>query len=165
MEITLRSAELEDSGLIAEMLYQLAADIGDADIYRGNQEAIAQYGFGPERRFYCLIAEADHSATGLAAGFALYFPTFSTTRGEPGIYLQDLWVAESARGKGVANKLIQATSRLGSEEFGATHLTLTVYNDNPSAMKFYQSMGFHLGDREKHAALDGALFQELITSC
>lgn len=188
MEITLRNAELQDSKLIAEMLHKLAIEIGDADAYQGTKEAIAQYGFGPDRRFHCLIAETNNSVAGIetpetkvadietsgieafdgkaastaAIGFAIYFPTFSTTRGQPGIYLQDLWVAKSARKNGVANKLIQQVSKLGSAQWSATHLTLTVYNDNPKAMKFYHSMDFHIGEREKHACLDGSSFQVLI---
>lgn len=173
MEITLRIAALQDSMLIAEMLSKLAVDIGDTDVYRGNQQAIAEYGFGPDKLFHCLIAEANSLAAGIEAtdiktagteaiGFAIYFPTFSTTRGQPGIYLQDLWVAKSARKNGVANKLIQQVSTLGSAQWGATHMTLTVYNDNPKAMKLYHSMGFHIGEREKHASLDGASFQGLI---
>ena len=158
MEVTLRIAELQDSKLIADMLYKLAIDIGDTDVYRGNQEAIAQYGFGPEKRFHCAITEADETAVGIA----IYFPTFSTTRGEPGVYLQDLWVDEPARGKGVANKLLQYVSRASSEQWNATHMTLSVYNGNVKAVKFYQLMGFKIDERERHAALDGASFQGLV---
>ena len=161
MEITLRIAELRDSKLIAEMLYKLVIDIGDTDVYRGSQEAIAQYGFGPEKRFHCAIAEADETAV----GFTIYFPTFSTTRGEPGVYLQDLWVDKPAREKGVANKLLQYVSRASSEQWNATNMTLSVYNDNIKAVKYYQSMGFKIGERERYAALDGASFQGLVGRC
>lgn len=158
MNIAIRIAESQDANVIAKMLEKLAIDIGDTEHYKGSQEAIRQFGFGSEKLFHCLIAESDKTAV----GFAIYFPTFSTTRGEPGVYLQDLWVDKVARGRSVANKLLQHVSLFGSEHWRATHMTLAVYTDNTKAMQFYKTQGFKISERERHVALDGDTFLSLI---
>ena len=73
-------------------------------------------------------------------GFALYFRTFSTFLGRPGIYLEDLYVRESVRGKGVGEALLRRTAQraLG---IGGGRLEWSVLNWNEPAIKFYKRMG------------------------
>ena len=72
-----------------------------ADYEREPQSAVATHadllrdGFGPVKRFHCLIATWE----GKPAGFALYFYNYSTWRGHAGIYLEDLFVRPHFRGK------------------------------------------------------------------
>lgn len=160
VDITLRTAELKDSNAIAQTLQEFAIEIGDKDYYQGTQDAINQYGFGSEKLFHCVLAEDDRTTVGLA----IFFPTFSTTRGESGVYLQDLWVKKIVRGKGIARKIVQQVSIKGFDLWGATHMTLSVYTDNVVAVKFYESLEFQIGERERHAALQGTSFQKLISS-
>ena len=73
-------------------------------------------------------------------GFALYFCTFSTFLGRPGIYLEDLYVRESVRGKGVGEALLRRTAQR-AREIGGGRLEWSVLNWNEPAIKFYQKMG------------------------
>ena len=63
---------------------------------------LQRFGFGPERHFEALLAFLD----GEPAGFALFHPRFSTWLGRPGVYLEDLFVTQAARGKGVGRRLM-----------------------------------------------------------
>ena len=73
-------------------------------------------------------------------GFALYFRTFSTFLGRPGIYLEDLYVRESVRGKGVGEALLRRTAKRALE-IGGGRLEWSVLNWNEPAINFYQKMG------------------------
>ena len=73
-------------------------------------------------------------------GFALYFRTFSTFLGRPGIYLEDLFVCKKARGKGVGEALLRKLAKL-TLEIGGGRLEWSVLNWNEPALGFYQKMG------------------------
>ena len=73
-------------------------------------------------------------------GMALYYPDYSTHRGEPGLYIQDLYVAPEARGTGLARALVAAT--LTHQTWGAQYITLGVSPDNAAATRFYDKLGF-----------------------
>ena len=73
-------------------------------------------------------------------GFALYFRTFSTFLGRPGIYLEDLYVRESVRGKGVGEALLRRTAQR-AREIGGGRLEWSVLNWTEPAIIFYQKMG------------------------
>ena len=73
-------------------------------------------------------------------GMALYFPDYSTHRGQPGLYIQDLYVAPQARGTGLARALIAAAVQ--HQSWGARYITLGVSPDNTQATRFYAKCGF-----------------------
>ena len=73
-------------------------------------------------------------------GMAFYYPDFSTHRGEPGVYLQDLYVTPQARGTGLARALLAAV--MHHQSWGARFMTLGVSPDNAAATRFYAKTGF-----------------------
>ena len=73
-------------------------------------------------------------------GFALYFRSFSTFLGRTGIYLEDLFVRESARGKGIGEALLCSLARR-AKEIGGGRLEWAVLNWNERAISFYKKMG------------------------
>jgi GNAT superfamily N-acetyltransferase len=86
--------------------------------------------------FECLLAEED----GRAIGFALFFPTFSTWEGLPGLYLEDLFVRDEARGAGVGRALLAALARIAVER-GYGRLELAALDWNTPAIGFYERLG------------------------
>lgn len=156
-DIAIRPAEADDAPVVLGLLTALAHEIGDAPSFRSTEAAIRRHGFGPDRLFASMLALADASP----AGLALYFPTFSTTRGAPGVYVQDLYVAPGARGRGLGRRLLQAACRHAAADWAATHLTLTVYADNEAAQGFYLGLGFGLHRGDIPASLDGAAYARL----
>ena len=74
------------------------------------------------------------------AGFALFFQTYSTFLGKPGLYLEDLFVRPSARGKGIGRRLLIHLARLAIErKYG--RLEWRVLDWNETAIRFYRSIG------------------------
>jgi GNAT superfamily N-acetyltransferase len=93
-------------------------------------------GFGERPRFECLLAEVD----GAPAGLALYFEDYSTFEGRPGIFVEDLYVAEAARGLGAGRQLLAHLAQITVER-DYRRLDLMVLHWNP-ARGFYDRLGF-----------------------
>ena len=155
--IDIRPAVPDDGAVVTGLLRDLADSLGEGEKFRSTEALILQHGFGPGRRLWSLLAWQGPEAVGLAT----YFPTFSTTRGAPGVYVQDLYVVPEARGGGVGQLLLAAVSRDAEAGWGAAHLTLLVYDQNHGARRFYRRLGFALPDVERPALLDGPAFAAL----
>jgi ribosomal protein S18 acetylase RimI-like enzyme len=91
-------------------------------------------------------------------GMVIYYPDYSTHRGEPGLYIQDLYVAPEGRGTGLAHALVAAT--LTHQTWGARYITLGVSPDNSQALRFYRKTGFTLRGYEMMIR-DGATLPDL----
>ena len=74
------------------------------------------------------------------AGFALFFHTFSTFLGRPGIYLEDLYVRPEHRRAGVGRALLVRLARLARER-DCGRLEWSVLDWNEPAIKLYRSIG------------------------
>ena len=85
--IVLRFANVHDVGLLLQLIRELAAYEKAPDAVVASEDDLRRHGFGAGRRFEALLAFID----GEPAGFALFFPDFSTWRGRPGLYLEDLY--------------------------------------------------------------------------
>jgi len=92
--------------------------------------------FGPERRVRALIAFADAEPI----GFALYFYTFSTFLGKPGIYLEDIFVESAYRGKGIGSRLLRRIAKIAHEE-GCGRMEWSVLTWNQPSIDFYHRLG------------------------
>ncbi|GAA0273941.1 GNAT family N-acetyltransferase [Alteraurantiacibacter aestuarii] len=144
-QVTLRLARAEDAGLIQAMLEALAAETGYPGAIKGGETAILAHGFGPRPLFTAHLAMCD----GKAVGMALCFPEYSSWRGLPGIYVQDLYVAPDHRGAGVALALLARAAR------GAQYLRLSVAASNEAGARFYEAAGFSEASAERIFVLEG----------
>lgn len=92
--------------------------------------------FGQERFAEVIfIQEGD-----MKVGFALFFKNFSTFLGLPGIYLEDLFVLPSSRGKGYGKKLLSHIAKTAIER-GYGRFEWSVLDWNSPAIEFYRSIG------------------------
>jgi GNAT superfamily N-acetyltransferase len=133
--ITLRFATAEDVGLLLQLIRELAAYEKAPDAVVATAEGLRRYGFGLERRFEALLA----FVAGEPAGFALFYPDFSTWRGRPGIFLEDLYVREWARRRGVGRRLMARLAAIAIErDWPALHFNVLDWNP---ARGFYQRLG------------------------
>lgn len=150
-EVTLRPAAEADVPAIYRMilemadynkaLYEEAGKRFDPDSLRVTEADLRRDGFGPAPRFECLIAE---TATG-PVGFALFYANYSTFEGRSGIFLEDIFVREAARGLGVGRKILRRLAAVAVER-GCRRLDFSVIEMNP-ARGFYEAHGCrHLGD-------------------
>lgn len=154
--ISIRRAGPRDCDTIRRMLEGLADAVGDTGQLMGSVESLREYGFGDAPLFHVLIAEQGE----IALGMCLYFYTYSTWRGTPGVYVQDLFIDESARGRGIGRQLLTATAAEGRVQ-GADHLRLSVYQDNADAQRFYRAIGMRYRDDECIYQADDEVFARL----
>lgn len=114
--------------------------------------------FGARPAAEVLIAEDAQSHE--AAAFALFFPTFSTFVGKPGIHLEDLYVRPPFRGQGIGSALLNRLAQLALErECGRFEWTVLDWNEN--AINFYRKMGARVLDDWRICRVDGAQLQAL----
>src|SRR5437899_2535105 len=99
---SIRECEPSDSGTLAELVRELAAYEHLEAAARATADDFRTHLFGPRPIAEAIIAEAG----GGPVGFAIYFTTFSTFRGKPGIYLEDLFVRDAHRGRGIGKALL-----------------------------------------------------------
>jgi len=151
----IRPARPDDAPAIAEMLVRMGEDLNDPP--SATEATIRADGFGPAARFSTLIAEAD----GRPVGFTLYFPHYSTTRGGPGAYVQDVWTAPEQRGQGLGAALLAAVAARAARDWGAGYLALSVHGHNADAERFYARLGFTPDRGLRPMALTGEGFTAL----
>lgn len=136
MTLTIRSCRPGDAETLVLMIRELATYEQLQDFARATPEALRAHLFGSRPFAEALIAERD----GQPAGFALFFGTYSTFRGQPGMYLEDIYVREEQRGKGVGTALLAAVARLAVER-GCGRMEWSVLDWNKPAVEFYSSHG------------------------
>lgn len=132
----IRPATEDDVPIILSLIRELA------EYERLSHEVVATEGllreslFGERRGAEVLIA----CCKGAPAGFALFFHSFSTFLGRPGIYLEDLYVKPEFRGRGIGRALLAHLARLAKER-GCGRLEWAVLDWNEPAIKLYKSIG------------------------
>ena len=131
----LRPAVENDVPALRVMLQKLAEHDG-ASYPVAPEAALRAGGFGARPLYRAVIAEDD----GGPLGVAVFYPDFSTHRGEPGVYIQDIWVEPAARGRGRGRKLLAEAMRL--QDWGAKYIALGVSPENMTAHGFYERLGF-----------------------
>ena len=71
---------------------------------------------------------------------ALYFTNYSTWRGAPGVYLEDLFVRPECRGRGYGKRLLQELAK-ETKRIGGERLEWSVLKWNEPSIKFYKGIG------------------------
>src|ERR1035437_8895068 len=102
MATTIRTATEADVPQILAFIRALAIYERAPDAVTATEAGLLRDGFRHNPIYFCLIADHD----GRPAGFALYFFNYSTWKGRPGIYLEDLFVQPDFRGLGIGKALL-----------------------------------------------------------
>src|SRR5947207_8089441 len=132
----IREATEADVPLILQFIRDLAEYERLADRVMATEEQIRRTLFGSPRFAEVLIAEED----GAPAGFALFFHNYSTFLGQPGIYLEDLFVRQEMRGRGVGKSLLARLARIARER-GCGRVEWAVLDWIAPSIAFYRSIG------------------------
>ena len=142
---------------IHRLLSNFASETVGSREFTCRPDSLARYGFGDAPLFHVLLLEV----TSLAAGLAVYFAEFSTFRGRPGIYLQDLYVANPYRGRGFGRALLEAVIHDG-RAWEAGYLRLAVNVDNDNAIAFYRKLGCRQEAEDQAFCIEGQPFDRLL---
>ena len=133
--VAVRVAVPEDLAEIEAMIVELAEFEQAPDEVAFDHDVLAEHLFGPDPAAGVLIATAD-DRPGEVAGMAVWFRTFSTWLGRPGIYLEDLFVRPEFRRLGLARQLLDALA-----ERSGGRVEWSVLDWNSDAIAFYDRLG------------------------
>jgi GNAT superfamily N-acetyltransferase len=136
MTPAIRPGETADVPVIAHLIRELARFEKLEHEVVMSEELLAKNLFGPHPYAETLIAEDE----GKPVGFALFFHTFSTFLGKPGLYLEDLFVVPEQRGHGVGRALLSRLAGIALER-DCGRLEWAVLKWNVEAIKFYERLG------------------------
>ena len=156
MSLSIRPAIEPDLDLIIGFIRALADYERLADEVHLDRDVLATHLFGSAPKAEVLIAERD----GAPVGFALFFHNFSTFEGQPGIYLEDLFVSPEARGSGAGKALLATLATLALER-GCARLEWSVLDWNTPAIEFYRSLGAKSMDEWTINRVEGAALSDL----
>lgn len=152
----LRPARSGDEPGILAAITALAVYEREPDAVENTVDAIAASLFGAQPHVFCHVVERD----GAIVGIALWFLTYSTWTGTHGIWLEDLFVDPSERGRGYGKALIAELAATCVDR-GYARLEWTVLDWNAPAIAFYRSIGASAMDEWTTQRLAGAALEDL----
>lgn len=131
--IHVREANRADAALLTQLIHEMGEH--ERLAVAATAEQLAEDGFGGMPRFHALIAEADAAV----AGYAFFFDYYSSFQG-PGVFLEDLYVRDDYRGRGVGKALLSQLARqvIARGDFG---IVFNVLDWNQSALRFFEDSG------------------------
>ncbi|HEY1492637.1 MAG TPA: GNAT family N-acetyltransferase [Steroidobacteraceae bacterium] len=154
--ITIRPAAADEMPLVLSFIRELAVYEHLEHEVVATAEDLAAALSGP--RPYAEVAFA--CVDGSPLGFALFFHNFSTFKGKPGIYLEDLFVRPEARGRGLGKRLLAWLARTALER-GCARLDWAVLDWNAPSIGFYLGLGAQRLDEWTTFRLSGASLEQL----
>lgn len=132
--LVIRAAEPED----VDVLHRFIVELAEVEQFPGQVSArpqdVAEALFGARPVADAVVVTID----GAPAGFALFYPTYSTILGRPGIHLEDLYVAPEHRGAGIGQALLAHLAKLAVQR-GCARLEWRV-RTNEYALRFYRRL-------------------------
>jgi len=134
--IQIRTATSDDVSLILAFIRELAEYERLSHEVVATETSLEDSLFGEHANSEVLIAELEKKPV----GFALFFSTYSTFLSRQGIYLEDVYVRESVRGRGVGQRLLAEVARLAVER-NCGRLEWSVLDWNEPAIEFYNRLG------------------------
>jgi GNAT superfamily N-acetyltransferase len=152
----LRSAVAADVPLILDFIRQLAEYERLASAVTATEAVLRDTLFGPKPSAEVLIAESG----GEPAGFAVFFHTYSTFHGRPGLYLEDLFVLPRWRRQGLGRRLLAELARIAVDR-GCPRFEWSVLDWNEMALRVYRSVGAAPLDQWTVQRLEGDALQAL----
>jgi GNAT superfamily N-acetyltransferase len=155
-DFVIKPATIDDVPLILSFIRKLAEYEKLLHKVTATEEGLRATLFGARPYAETLIAYYHNEPV----GFALFFHNFSTFLGQPGIYLEDLFVEVEQRGKGFGKALLAHLAKLAQER-NCGRLEWAVLNWNKPSIKFYESLGAVPMDDWTVYRLTGAALERL----
>ncbi|HPI11126.1 MAG TPA: GNAT family N-acetyltransferase [Catalimonadaceae bacterium] len=132
MYTVFRKAEKRDVSSIRKLIVELAEFEKAPDQVKITEMQLEEDGFSATAFYQAFIAEID----GEVVGFSLSFVRYSTWRGKM-LYMEDLYVTESHRGKSIGSGLLEKQLEYAKES-GINFLCFQVLDWNQPAISFYK---------------------------
>jgi GNAT superfamily N-acetyltransferase len=134
--VSIRDAVSADISDLLRLIRELAGYEREPGAVEATEADLRRHLFDPGPKVFALVAEVDGSVVGVA----IYFVSFSTWTGRPGLYLEDLFVEPAHRSRGVGRALMRALARRAVDR-GYKRLEWAVLDWNQPAIGFYRALG------------------------
>ena len=144
----IRKATKKDMPFVLALIQELATFEKEPDAVVVTVDDLVRDGFSEQPLFHCFVAEVENQIIGMA----LYYYRYSTWKGRR-LYLEDLIVTESFRGKGVGKLLFEALISKAKNE-NCTGMMWQVLDWNQSAIDFYKKYGTRFDEGWLNSHLD-----------
>jgi GNAT superfamily N-acetyltransferase len=154
--IVIRPATIGDVPIVLDMIKALAEYEKLAHQVVATEEQLKASLFGPRPAAEVLLAFAGDRPV----GFAVYFQSFSTFLGVPGIYLEDIFVVPDSRGRGIGRRLLSMIASIAVTR-GCGRLEWSVLDWNTPAIGFYRKLGSRPMDEWTVHRLTGAALEQV----
>jgi GNAT superfamily N-acetyltransferase len=151
----IREAAPSDIPVILSLIRELADYEHLSHACVASEELLAKHLFGADRAAEALVAEE----AGRVVGYAVYFKTYSTFVGRPGLFLEDIYVQPVHRRHGIGKALLQRVAQLAAER-GYGRMEWSVLDWNAPSIAFYRSLGAVALDDWTMFRLTGAALRE-----
>jgi len=155
--LSIRPAEVSDVPLLNILIHEFA-EFERLPI-TVTEEDLLRDGFGEQPRFRVLMAEWN----GQPAGYAIFFDYYSTFDGRAGLFLEDVYVRDVYRGKGIGKSLLAHIAVIARKEhcFG---VRWQVLDWNTPAIDFYRKLGATFLDDRRNVSLQGDALERIAGS-
>lgn len=154
--LTIRQASPEDAAEMHALICGLAVYERLDEVNLSTVESLRQELAAEDGELEAILAEVDGDVVGLVT----FFRTYSTFAARRGIYLEDIFIAQSHRGQGIGSELMHALGRLAVERgYGRIEWTTLLWNT--SAIEFFESLGAAPSDAWTTFRLHGEWLQRL----
>ena len=154
--LSIRPATVKDAPLLRALICELAEYERERDQVEITEADLVRDGFCPQPKFRALIAEWD----GQPAGYSLFFGFYSTWVGRPGLFLEDLFVRQEFRGKGIGKALLATVAAIAQRE-NCYGIRWEVLDWNQPAIDFYKRLGATFLDQWKSVLLTGEALEHV----
>jgi GNAT superfamily N-acetyltransferase len=134
--VIVRRAIPGDVPAILSLIKALATYEREPDAVKATEDSLMGTLFAANAQVFAHVVETN----GAVVGIAVWFLNYSTWTGKPGIYLEDLFVADTARGTGAGKALFKALAE-DAEKLGCARIDWAVLDWNTPAMDFYRALG------------------------
>lgn len=156
MDLTIRAIVPDDVSNVIALVREFAAFESLSDFCEVTEESFSAAMFGDGAVTQGLIAFDGETAI----AYAIFYPNFASFRGQRGFYLEDIYINDEYRGKGIGEAMIREIARLAAER-GFERIDFLVLDWNTPAVKFYQKLGAVRDEDERHFKFTDDIFKKL----
>ncbi|MGI8812784.1 MAG: GNAT family N-acetyltransferase [Pyrinomonadaceae bacterium] len=154
MEI--RNIDRSEIGSVVQLMREFAAFEDLAEYCTITPAKLDDSVFGDSCFVECVVAVDERELI----GYAIFYPHFASFRGQTGYYLEDIFLTDGYRRKGVGELIIRHIAKLAIAR-GFERIDFQVLDWNTHAVEFYQRLGAERDDSERHFKFAGDAFRSL----
>lgn len=156
MTLKIKKAELENVPQIIALLREFAEYENLSEFVEITKERLKIALFGEGKTAEAIVAFDGETPI----GYAVFYPNFSTFRGQRGFYLEDIYITKSFRKKGVGEMMLKFIANLAKSR-GFERIDFLVLEWNSPAVEFYKKLGAIRDEEERHFKFTDEAFQKL----